>query len=250
MSPPLAPAPLLRSQVVAHRGYQHRFPENSPLAIEQAILHGAGFVEIDVQFSADGVPMLYHDDTLDRLSGQPGKLTQFYFSALQSLTAGEPARLGAQFSDVRISHLSELTRLLRQYPDVQAFVELKEEAVRDHGIPFCLNAIRDTLANTLPRCTLISFDLDALRAARALGFRRLGPVLRDWSARHALAKELEAEIVFCNHKRIPSNEPVGMEACKVALYEIDELALAHSLLARGADMIETFQCATLLGTTT
>ena len=243
-------APLLRSQVVTHRGFQQQFPENSPLAIEQAILHGAGFVEIDVQLSADGVPILYHDDHLERLSGQAGTLTQYHFNALQTLPANEPARLGNRFPDVHISHLNALSRLLRQYPDVQAFVELKEEAVRDHGIPTCLNAIRDALGNALPRCTLISFDLNALREARAFGFRRLGPVLRQWSERHALADELDADIVFCNHKRIPPNETIHMDQCAVALYEIDTLSHAHTLLARGADMIETFCCATLLGTAT
>ena len=241
--PPLAP-----HQVVAHRGDQRHCPENSPLAIEQAILQGAVHVEIDVQFSADGVPLLYHDDTLERLSGQPGKLSQFHFRALQTLTAGEPSRLGNRFAEVTISPLTELARLLRQYPQVQAYVELKEEAVRDYGAGFCLPRIREALADTFPRCTLISFDHEALREATGYGFRRLGPVLRDWSRRDEIADELEAEVVFCNYKRLPVEGKIGMDHCAVALYEIDELALAHQLLARGANLIETFCCGTLLGT--
>jgi len=243
----LSPPPLTPGQVVAHRGYQRHYPENSPLAIEQAIACGARFVEIDVQFSADGVPLLYHDDTLDRLSGQPGKLSQHHFRALQALNAGEPARFGDRFRDVRIAGLSELTRILREHPEVQAFVELKEEAVRDVGAETCMNSIRETLVSVMSHCVLIIFDLDALRVARSVGFRRLGPVIRDWSSREAITAELDAEIVFCNYKRLPAQGSLYMEQCAVALYEVDDLTLAHQLLARGASYIETFAVGEMLG---
>jgi glycerophosphoryl diester phosphodiesterase len=240
--------PLPADRVLAHRGYQRHYPENSPLSIEQAILHGARFVEIDVQFSADGVPVLYHDDTLDRLSGQSGKLSQFHFNALKELTAGEPSRFGDTFHDTRIANLSELTRLLRQYPDVQACVELKEQAVWEFGAEFCLQSIRETLANTLPRCILISFHIDALRAARRFGFTRIAPILRDWDERHTLINELEAELVICSYQRIPEDAIIDIGNCKLAVYEIDDLSVAHALLARGVDFIETFACGELLGT--
>ena len=166
---------------------------------------------------------------------------------MQILTAGEPLRFGNRFSDVHIAGLSELTRILREHPDVQALVELKEEAVRDHGAAFCLNSIRETLGAAMPRCVLISFDLAALNVARSYGFRRLGAVLRDWSSRRQVADELEAEMVICNYKRIPANDSLTMEQCAVVLYEVDTLSLAHKLLQRGASYIETFNSGQMLG---
>lgn len=233
--------------LIAHRGYQRHYPENSPLALEQAIACGAKFVEIDVQFSADGVPLLYHDDTLARLSGHTGKLTQFHFRALQEMTAGEPQRFGDCFADVKISGLAELTSILRRYSQVQAFVELKEEAVRDYGALQCLDSIRAVLGSVMPRCVLISFDLDALSVAREIGFRRLGPVLRDWTIRHDIAQELDAEVIFINHTRIPAKDSLLMENCVVAVYEIDSHALAQRLIERGARYIETFAIGEMLG---
>ncbi|HQQ63475.1 MAG TPA: glycerophosphodiester phosphodiesterase family protein [Pseudomonadales bacterium] len=235
--------------LIAHRGYQRLYPENSPLALEKAIACGARFVEIDVQFSADGIPLLYHDDTLERLSGRTGKLTQYHYRALQEMTAGEPARFGDSFADVKISGLAELTSILRRHPHVQAFVELKEEAVRDYGALQCLDVIHETLAPVIARCVLISFDLDALRMARQAGFRRLGPVLRDWNMRHAIASELEAEVIFINYKRIPLHDSLLMETCAVAVYEIDTPELAQQLLERGARYIETFAIGELLART-
>lgn len=234
------------SQLIAHRGYQRHYPENSPLGIEKAIACGALFVEIDVQFSADGVPLLYHDADLQRISGVRGKLTQYHYRALQELTAGEPGRFGQQFDHVRIASLSALVDILHQHPTVQVLVELKEEAVRDYSASVCLGRIREVLAPVFNRCILISFDIKALREAQRMGFRRLAPVLRDWSLRQKIADELEAELVIINHQRIPAGDSLVMSNCGVAVYEIDDITLAHSLLARGARFIETFAIGEML----
>jgi glycerophosphoryl diester phosphodiesterase len=235
-------------KLIAHRGYQRHFPENSPLAIEKAISCGAQFIEIDVQFSADGIPLLYHDDDLKRVSGTKGKLCQYHFKALQELTAGEPGRFKQQFSNIKIAPLSALIAILRNNPTVQILVELKEEAIRDYTATFCLTRIYETLAPVINQCILISFDIDALHSAKMMGFKRLAPVLRDWTLRHSIAKELEAELVIYNYKRIPAKDSLLMDSCGIAVYEVDNLTLAQSLLDRGARFIETFAIGEMLGT--
>ena len=234
--------------LIAHRGYQRHYPENSPLAIEKAIACGALFIEIDVQFSADLIPLLYHDDHLKRISGAKGQLSQYRFAALADMTAGEPDRLGKQFATVKIAPLAALTDILQRHPAIQVLVELKEEAVRDNTAATCLARIHEILAPVIDRCILISFDIDALRTAKEMGFKRLGPVLRDWALRHKIAKELEAELIICNYKRIPAKDSLLMENCAVAVYEVDSITLAQSLLVRGARFIETFAIGELLGT--
>ena len=73
MRAPALPAALLRLPV-AHRAYHDRAagrPENSRGAIRAAI--DAGYaIEIDLQLSADGVPMVFHDEALDRLAHATG----------------------------------------------------------------------------------------------------------------------------------------------------------------------------------
>ncbi|ABN77656.1 glycerophosphodiester phosphodiesterase family protein [Cereibacter sphaeroides] len=62
---------------IAHRALHDRAagqPENSPGAIRAAIEAGYG-IEIDLQLSADGVPMVFHDETLDRLTAETGPLS-------------------------------------------------------------------------------------------------------------------------------------------------------------------------------
>lgn len=79
-APPLSP-PLPRALLeapIAHRGLHGLAagtPENSPAAFEAAIAHGYG-IELDVQMSADGRAMVFHDYGLGRLTGEKGPLRQ------------------------------------------------------------------------------------------------------------------------------------------------------------------------------
>lgn len=57
----------------AHRGQWRDFPENSLPGITEAIADGAEIVEIDVRLTADGVPVLMHDETVDRTTNGTGQ---------------------------------------------------------------------------------------------------------------------------------------------------------------------------------
>ncbi len=75
MRVPLPPA-FLRHPI-AHRALHDRTqrrPENSPAAIRAAVAAGYG-IEVDLQLSADGTPMVFHDETLDRLTAEHGPLS-------------------------------------------------------------------------------------------------------------------------------------------------------------------------------
>jgi glycerophosphoryl diester phosphodiesterase len=75
-------------EIIAHRGYSARAPENTLAAIEAAIAAGADAVEFDLHVSADGVPVLFHDELLERTSDGKGPLRASSLSALRKLDAG------------------------------------------------------------------------------------------------------------------------------------------------------------------
>jgi len=56
-------------KILAHRGFSSRYPENSMLAFERALALGADGAEFDVQLSKDGVPIVFHDESLLRITG-------------------------------------------------------------------------------------------------------------------------------------------------------------------------------------
>ncbi|TXS06587.1 hypothetical protein EAO73_11150 [Streptomyces sp. col6] len=73
---------------VAHRGDPYRARENTLSSIRSALERGADAVEIDVRVTRDGVPVLLHDATLDRLWGHDLRLDRLTHQELTELTAG------------------------------------------------------------------------------------------------------------------------------------------------------------------
>ncbi len=82
--------PNLEIMKCAHRGVLARAPENTLPAIQRAIEMGYDYVEIDVRYSKDGVPILMHDDWLTRTTGAFGPPGWYELDTLKLLTAGFP----------------------------------------------------------------------------------------------------------------------------------------------------------------
>lgn len=93
--------------VVAHRGGGHDAPENTLAAIREASKNGATGVELDLEFSADGVPILMHDDTVLRTTNGRGALSQLTFPDLRKLDAATKHRLSDKFVGEKIPTLAE-----------------------------------------------------------------------------------------------------------------------------------------------
>ncbi|MDQ1363614.1 MAG: glycerophosphoryl diester phosphodiesterase, partial [Pseudomonadota bacterium] len=60
--------------LVAHRGYMERYPENTLVGLEAALQCGAGYIEFDVQCAADGTLVVIHDTELTRTCGVNGNI--------------------------------------------------------------------------------------------------------------------------------------------------------------------------------
>ncbi|MFD3512237.1 glycerophosphodiester phosphodiesterase [Streptomyces sp. NPDC058657] len=74
--------------VVAHRGDPYRFRENTLPSIRSALEQGADTVEVDVRLTRDEVPVLLHDETLERLWGHDRWLVDLTKAELDALTGG------------------------------------------------------------------------------------------------------------------------------------------------------------------
>ena len=71
--------------VIAHRGDHTLAPENSLLAIQNAINDGADYVELDIRTSLDSQLVLMHDATVDRMTNGHGKISEMKFDSIRSL---------------------------------------------------------------------------------------------------------------------------------------------------------------------
>lgn len=86
-----------RPRVWAHRGASALEPENTMRAFERGLADGADGLELDVRFDADHNVVVFHDDTLDRLCGQSGRMDACSATARAELRVrGEPVPLLAE----------------------------------------------------------------------------------------------------------------------------------------------------------
>ncbi|AGA32997.1 Glycerophosphoryl diester phosphodiesterase [Thioalkalivibrio nitratireducens DSM 14787] len=239
-----------RPELIAHRGYAARYPENTLPALEAAAAAGARFVEVDVQLAADGVPVLFHDHGLRRVCGVSGVVHRWRYADLERLSAHEPGRFGQQFHGTPLLPLSGLRAFLENHPDVCAFVEAKSIAIRPFGVTDVLDAIAAELQPVAGRCCLIARSAALLSVARErlerksgpVGWHAIGGVIGRWRDRSALA-QMRPEFLFCAVEGLPRDGELRLPGTRIAVYEVADPALAIRLHRRGVDMIETFAIA-------
>lgn len=236
--------PFMVPELVAHRGYALRYPENTLAAMEAAIAAGALFVECDVQMSRDGVPVLMHDRTLERMCGVKAAVRDLSIAELRELSCGEAAKFGAKFASERIATLTGFVELLLRHPHVTAFVEIKRAAIEHFGRERILERVLPELDPAVNQCAFISFSLEFLSAARAAHPLPLGVVFDDWNERvQPIVREIDPEYVFCDVDGLPPSGPLAYGRAKIAVYEVADETIARALGARGVDLVETFEIA-------
>ena len=69
----------------AHRGASAYAPENTFLSFYTGLFMGANGIETDIQLTRDHIPVLFHDDTLERVTGAEGKIQDYTFAELQNI---------------------------------------------------------------------------------------------------------------------------------------------------------------------
>lgn len=233
--------------LVAHRGWRNRFPENTLPAIKGALDAGAHFIEIDVQVTADGEPVLFHDDTLDRLCRQRGAIADYSYAQLQKFSAYEPDRFGEQFLGTPITHLREVIALFEQYPHAHLYLETKDNPVLKFGNEITYNAVLPYIEKIRGRCIIISFVFDFLRYATTRGWPAVGPVLNTWQEIDSpTLAALKPAVVFCDVHDIPPQCDLHAIPHPLVVYEVQDINIANTLLQRGVQRIETFTVGELL----
>jgi glycerophosphoryl diester phosphodiesterase len=217
-------------RVIGHRGAAALAPENTLAGFRKAASLGCRSVEFDVRLSRDGAPVLFHDDTVKRLTQGKGAVATLSLGELQALRVrGEPIPTLAQA-------LAELRAL-----GLGGNLELKA----DDGSEAALAAIvaRTVAAVTAPPLLVSSFSVAALdafsRAAptipRGVLFEALPPDWRD------IATRLGAIAIIGDHRHLRLLDARDVKAAGLLLltYTVNDPRRARDLLAWHIDGIIT-----------
>jgi len=98
--------PLPDLYIVAHRGFAGVFPENTLVAVQGAFERGADAVEVDVAMARDRVPIIMHDDRIDRTTNGTGYVSDWTSTQLHELDAC--SKFGAQWKPCPVPLASEV----------------------------------------------------------------------------------------------------------------------------------------------
>uniref|UniRef100_A0A8C9F3R7 GP-PDE domain-containing protein n=2 Tax=Pavo cristatus TaxID=9049 RepID=A0A8C9F3R7_PAVCR len=126
---------------IAHRGGAHDAPENTLAAVRQAAENGATGVELDLEFTADGVPILMHDETVERTTDGSGRLCDLTFDEIRKLNPSAKHRLWSKFQSEKVPTLREavvesLQHNLTIYFDVKGHANQAVDALKQLYLEF------------------------------------------------------------------------------------------------------------------
>jgi len=179
-----APLPL----AFAHRGGASDGDENTAAAFARAVGLGYRYVETDVHATADGVPVIFHDPTLGRLTGDPRGIADLRWADLATLRVG-----GAQA-------IPRLDEVLAAWPAIRFNIDLKADQV----VAPALAAVGR--AGATSRVLFASFSDRRLARVRALA----GPSAVTSLGRRGVAALRAASLI-----RAPLRMPPGVVAAQV-----------------------------------
>lgn len=219
-----------RPLIIGHRGASADAPENTLAAFALALEQNADGIELDVQLSADGVPVIIHDDDVDRTTDGAGRVHDLTLAELRALTiAGEHA----------IPTLDELFEMLGRRPLYN--VELKLLAVRDGGLAATV-ADRIMAHGLGDRVIVSSFSPFIVRAARGC-LPRSVPVahLREHRLMQVAHSFVRAEADHPAHTLVDESmmKWARRRGLRVNVWTVDDPAEARRLVALGVHGIIT-----------
>jgi glycerophosphoryl diester phosphodiesterase len=157
-----APLPYLDSPTplaFAHRGGAGDGDENTAEAFARAVALGYRYLETDVHATADGVPVVFHDAALDRLTGTAGRVADLRWADLATLRVG-----GA-------GAVPRLDDMLAAWPDVRFNIDVKADAAAAPTV----DVVHAGIATD--RVLLASFSDKRLARLRALAGPRVATSL-------------------------------------------------------------------------
>ncbi len=237
---------------IAHRGAGRQAPENTLAALRQGQALGWRAFEVDAKISADGVPFLMHDTTLDRTTTERGRAGDRTWAELQNLDAGawhhsehafEPIPSLAQALNFVFAHQAALNIEIKPTPGEDAATG---EAVATLALSRWQEATERArrLGDVPPVAPLLSsFQSASLAAAqraapalpRALLLNQLRPHWMDEAC------DLGCSACVVQHEIADQDLIEGLKALglKVWIYTVNQVEEARQFAQMGVDGLIT-----------
>ncbi|MCC6248699.1 MAG: glycerophosphodiester phosphodiesterase [Rubrivivax sp.] len=219
---------------IAHRGAGKLAPENTLAAFRLGAAHGYRAFECDVKLSADGVPFLLHDATLERTTPECGTAGDRPWSDLSRIDAG--GWLGRQWAGEPLPSLAAIATYVQRNGFVLD-LEIKPTPGAEHvtGVAVARACAELWRGGATPPPLLSSFRPEALQGALETAPALPRALLLDtlWNGWEGIAKALGCVAVI-THYGLMTAELIGRlhaAGMRALCYTVNDPAEARRLLA-------------------
>lgn len=211
--------------IYAHRGASGEFPENTLLAFSRALAAGVDGIELDVHATADGVPVVIHDRSVERTADGHGYADEIPLKRLRSFRAG----MGQH-----VPTLAEVLALVGSAAHLD--IEVKGTGIEEEVL-----AVLEE--HPAARWAISSFDWDTLRRLRDLDEDvELWPLSEHWNDDvRAVAHDLGSPAIslFAGAYDAESAEELNSAGLRAVIWTVNDAAEARRVCNLGAHAICT-----------
>jgi glycerophosphoryl diester phosphodiesterase len=226
---------------IAHRGAGKRAPENTLAAFRLGAQHGYRAFECDVKLSADDVPFLLHDATLERTTSGQGTAGDLPWAALSQLDAGRWHSPG--FAGEALPTLGAIAAFV-QAQQALLNIEIKPTPGQERrtGERVAAEAARLWAGQPVPPL-LSSFQPASLHGAMATEPTLPRALLLDslWDGWADVARQLDVVAIVTHHRQMDAALQAQARAAgwRTLCYTVNDAADAQRLLGLGVDGLIT-----------
>lgn len=224
--------------IFAHRGASFHCPENTMASFIKAAQLGADGIELDVQLTSDGVPVVIHDFTLHRTTTGYGSVNSKTVIELKKLDAG--CWFSREFQNETIPTLNEVLSWVKRTP-LLVNIELKSRGIESE-LEYKVNELinKHGLAE---RVIISSFWKSSLQKIKQLNRKlQTGLLLeKPFNDAIAFAKNLEVEAIHPNYKHVTKSyvDSIHDESLKVRPYTVNQKKKMEKLFQWNVDAVIT-----------
>ncbi len=229
---------MIETKILGHRGAMGSAPENTLPSFRKAIEDSADGVEFDVQLSADGVPVVIHDEKVDRTTNGEGLVNELSAREIRKLDAG--SFFSSEFVDTSLPLLKEVLEVIQDMDIIN--LELKNGYIRYEGMEKKVIELTKEFG-VFNKTIFSSFNHYSIKEVKEIepeaktGVLYMAGIYQPWE----YARKLDAAAI---HPFYAAVVPEIVEECHnqgmaVNVFGVNEDSVIHKLLMMNVDGIIT-----------
>jgi len=210
------------------------------MAIQSAINLGLSYIEIDIQLSSDAVPIVIHDDNLQRTVGINKNIYDLTSEQIDTYLVNYSNSQKYDANMLHVSTLEAVVNMLNEYPEITLFVEIKKQSIEHFGLHLVVDAVLQRLKQAIFDVVIISFVAEVVNFLETKGHFSSGWVVSEFDQKNKQqVQQMQPDFLFCNVNKISHPSDLWKGSWQWVLYDVRDPVYAGELLAKGVQFIET-----------